>query len=249
MFKRILVFLGVLVLLCKISEASNLYHVGYEDINYPAKGRIWYPISQSIKEGKIPSSSLFLNYKAKNEVPLIETKKKLPLLILSHGNGSVVYRLNWVADYFARRGWIVAGINHPGNTFGDTSVRGFLSVWERPKHVSKLIDFMLIKHPFGSRIDNSKIAVVGHSAGGATALMLIGARMSKKLFDQPLPQCKPQHKDFDNNKCTKLGGASSIDFTVAEIEGNYKDWRVGAVVALDPGFARSFPHGQKTNKV
>lgn len=106
------------------------------------------------------------------------------------------------------------------------------------------------EYPYGLRIDQNKIGAIGHSAGGATVFMLAGAKMSKALFQQPLtrlPQCKLRPKEYDDEDCAGLMKINFASFKKDEIEGNYEDKRIKAVIALDSGFARSFPHEQKSN--
>ncbi|MBI4127054.1 MAG: hypothetical protein HY465_06125 [Deltaproteobacteria bacterium] len=240
-------FLRVIPLLCAVflfnsgTTFANSYHVGYSDLPQPMHGRLWYPIDKTIPEQPITNARIFTTLYGAKDAPPIDPSRRLPLLLLSHGSGSMVERLDWIADYFARRGWIVAGINHPGNTLDDNSATGFIRVWKRPKHISHLLDYLLNTSALAHRIDRSRIAAVGHSAGGTTVLLLAGVRMAKPLFQNPLPFCKPIPAAYDDEGCAEIKKMNYQQFSKKEIEGDYRDPRIHAFVAIDPGFAHSFP--------
>jgi hypothetical protein len=110
--------------------------------------------------------------------------------VLSHGNTSSALSLDWFGYYFASHGYVVAAVNHHGNTSaepGGPVAQGFGAVWERPRDLSVLIDKMLGDPFFGPHIDANRIAAAGHSSGGATVLETAGA-----IFDPDQTQafCK-----------------------------------------------------------
>lgn len=238
-------FFAVAILSVAGTSAAPFYHVGYQDLETPFVARVWYPISSEIFEAPIPTSPLFKSYFGKKDAPIETARETCPLLIVSHGSGGTVYRLDWLADFFVRRGWIVAGINHPGNTFGDNSAMGLVKVWERPKQVTAFLDWLLQQKVWSDRIDKNRIAFVGHSAGGAAAVLLAGARMSKGLFQDPVPLCRPQPADRDDEDCAAIKKIDFKGFDRKDVEGDYRDVRIRAAVPLDPAFARSFPRRQK----
>jgi len=102
---------------------------------------------------------------------------RLPLIVISHGRtGSFVVHHD-VAEVLADAGFIVAALNHPGDTASDQSGSGQLAIFvERPDHVRRLIDFMLGASALAPHIDGDRIGFFGFSRGGYTGLVLIGAR-------------------------------------------------------------------------
>jgi predicted dienelactone hydrolase len=100
---------------------------------------------------------------------------QFPLVIISHGNGGshLVYRT--ISTHLAKNGYIVAMLEHYGNNRNNNQ-------WEntnenlinRPRHVSLIIDELLSINRFGKSISVNNIAVIGHSMGGYTALVLAG---------------------------------------------------------------------------
>ena len=102
--------------------------------------------------------------------------KNLPLIVVSHGR-----RGNFIGHYdtyevLADAGFIVAAINHPGDTVLDLSRTDDLSIYvERPNDIKRLIDFMVGASPLASNIDRERIGIFGFSRGGYTGLAVIGA--------------------------------------------------------------------------
>lgn len=239
----------VFFLISTLSWGASPYHVGYQNLEQPFDGRVWYPISDKIKEEPIPASKLFRANNGKENAQVIIEPQMLPLLLLSHGSGGTFDRLDWVADYFARRGWIVAAINHPGNTLTDNTVEGFVQVWKRPELLSRFLDYLLNRHPIRDRIDKKRIMAVGHSSGGTTVIMLAGGRLSRNRFQNPIPFCRPLPKEYDDEHCSELRNHDFTKYPGKWVEKSYKDKRIKAAVAIDPAFTRSFQLNQKTSPV
>ncbi|MCA7949880.1 alpha/beta hydrolase [Burkholderia seminalis] len=101
---------------------------------------------------------------------------KLPLVVISHGHGGTFLGHHDLAETLADAGYVVAAINHPGDTFFDMSRAADLSDFvERPADIKRLVDYMLDKAPDAARIDATRIGFFGFSRGGYTGLVLAGA--------------------------------------------------------------------------
>jgi predicted dienelactone hydrolase len=71
-------------------------------------------------------------------------RSKLPLVIFSHGRGGWFGANHDTEEALADAGFVVAAINHPGDTTNDSSRRDTLSVWKsRPADIVRLLDFVL----------------------------------------------------------------------------------------------------------
>jgi predicted dienelactone hydrolase len=150
---------------------------GFRFIEVPAdadgpvlKGAMWYPCSEP--QDRIDLGPYTLS--VAKDCPI--SGNKLPLVVVSHGRGGSYINFYDMAGTLAEAGFIVAAINHPGDTSSDRSRSGTLSVFvERPADIKRLITLMLSASPAASRIDPERIGFFGFSRGGYTGLVLIGA--------------------------------------------------------------------------
>lgn len=139
---------------------------------------------------------------AHNALPVSE---KRPLVLMSHGTGGSAPQMLWLADALVQAGFIVAGVNHHGNTAFEAKKfpEGFLLWWERTQDL-KVVRQKLLEHPkWREYIDPTKTFVVGFSLGGYTALSAIGGITDKSLFAQYCSKalddfsCRPQPEFLD----------------------------------------------------
>src|SRR6187402_3400030 len=102
-------------------------------------------------------------------------ERRFPLVIISHGNGGSHLLYRTISTRLAKNGYIVAMLQHHGNNRNDNHLENTIeNLINRPHHVSLTIDALLNKDTFGNSIAANKIAVIGHSMGGYTALALAG---------------------------------------------------------------------------
>ena len=106
-----------------------------------------------------------------------------PLVVLTHGTGGSAQSLGWLATGLARRGALVVAADHPGSSGGDPERAGMMQVWTQPADVRHMIDTLLAS-PWATRVDRARIASVGFSLGGATAMLLAGGRLDFERFPQ-----------------------------------------------------------------
>jgi len=100
---------------------------------------------------------------------------KFPLIVISHGNGGSHLLYRTISTHLAKNGYIVAMLEHYGNNRNNNILENTTENLEtRPRHVSLTIDFLLSDNWFNENIIQNKIAVIGHSMGGYTALALAG---------------------------------------------------------------------------
>jgi predicted dienelactone hydrolase len=150
---------------------------GFQFIEVPAdadgpalKGAMWFPCSE--RPDKIDLGPYALS--VAKDCPI--SGDKLPLVVVSHGRGGSFVNFYDVADTLAEAGFIVAAINHPGDTTSDRSRSDNLSAFvERPTDIKRLVSQMLSASSAASTIDPERIGFFGFSRGGYTGLVLIGA--------------------------------------------------------------------------
>lgn len=120
---------------------------------------------------------------------------QFPLVIISHGNGGshLIYRT--ISTFLAKHGYIVAIPEHLGNNRNNNTLENTTcNLQYRPAHISLVID-SLLQAPWCSKsIRTDKIAVIGHSMGGYTALALAGgvprSRQGQTIKVTPDPRLK-----------------------------------------------------------
>lgn len=106
-----------------------------------------------------------------------------PLILLSHGSGGSMFGHHDLAEALARRGYIVAMPEHAGDSHSDRS--GFATdrvLLGRAWQASAAISAVLTDPRFASHVDPGRIGAAGLSAGGYTALLLLGARPDFSRF-------------------------------------------------------------------
>ncbi|MDR3584937.1 MAG: alpha/beta fold hydrolase [Desulfosporosinus sp.] len=113
-----------------------------------------------------------------------------PLVIISHGNGGSHLLYRTISTHLAKNGFIVAMVEHYGNNRNNNELENTEeNLILRPKHISLTIDKLLSDSFFSEHIIEDKVAVIGHSMGGYTALALAGGiprtREGKKIETTP----------------------------------------------------------------
>ncbi|MBR0839840.1 dienelactone hydrolase family protein [Bradyrhizobium liaoningense] len=100
---------------------------------------------------------------------------RLPLIVVSHGRRGSFLAHTDTAAALADAGFVVAAINHPGDTAKDSSRTDEFSVLtERPADMKRLTDFMLGAWENAAVVDASRIGLFGFSRGAYTGLVVIG---------------------------------------------------------------------------
>ena len=117
------------------------------------------------------------------------TGSKLPIILLSHGHGpsnhlSSLHGYAPLANYYAAHGFVVIQPTHLDSKtlpFRNAALRDAPLHWRaRAEDMKRILDsFDAIEDAvpaLAGRLDRGKVAVVGHSMGGHTASLLLGAR-------------------------------------------------------------------------
>lgn len=161
---------------------------------------------------------------------------KFPVVLLSHGWGGNYSRMAWLSAKLVKRGAIVVAVNHPNSTTFDIEFETAFNHWTRAQDLSIALDYVLKDGVFASIIDETRVYATGFSYGGWTALSLAGVKGSRDGFLDYCIVAGP-----GSQFCAELADAG-VDISAIEqssYETSYKDSRVVAVAAIDPGLTWS----------
>lgn len=202
----------------------------------PAHFALYYPTPDTVRV--IPMGP-FPQTVAINGVPASTVKG---LIVISHGTASTETGFATLAQALARNGYLVASVEHVGDTWQDQSMRATPVRYfaERPLQASRVIDTVLADPQWRARIANGAdgrplIGALGHSAGGYTVLALAGG---KPVLSRLRTHCEAE-AELDPILCKlsrSTGGASMQVGAAADgqEEPVQADTRVRAVMALAP---------------
>ncbi|MGL6242324.1 alpha/beta hydrolase family protein [Pseudomonas sp.] len=193
---------------------------------------VWYPSATTAATQMIGDDVVFVGASAVRDAP--PAAGKHPLLVLSHGYRGNWSNQIWLASALAQKGYIVAAINHPGTTTHDRSPQAAAQLWQRPVDLTRAIDSVTAQPEKFGLVANDRIAVVGHSLGGWTALEIAGARFDPDRFAD---DCKAHPQLASCGVYGKMNPASTSE-SKAALTADWRDKRVTAVVALDLGLSR-----------
>jgi predicted dienelactone hydrolase len=211
--------------------------------------RIWYPVDAAIPETPhAMGDSPFQAHPSASGAPLSPAHARYPLLVLSHGTGGTAETLDWLASALAANGYIVAGVNHPGNNaLEPVTLDGFLLWWERATDLSEVLDGVLADPVLGPRVDTARIGAVGFSLGGYTVLELAGARTDLRRFQDfctsPAADAichPPEMKRLPGGPVKPTTFSPATTASMARSGDSYRDARIKAVFAIAPALGEAF---------
>jgi predicted dienelactone hydrolase len=256
---RKLIVAALLSLLASTGYTTGIkFFVIPADAGGPAlQGVVWTPCATASEQLEIGPYVL----RGTRDCPT--AGEKHPLVVLSHGHGGSRLDQHDLAEKLADAGFIVAAVNHPGDTFSDMSraMDGSEFV-ERPNDIKRLIDYMLGPASDAAKIDPLAIGFFGFSRGGYTGLVLAGGVPDFQHADIPcpdeLPICKtvregklpPQHWTHDS-RIKALVLADPLDAfptadTVAQVRVPVQLWSSeyggdGVLPQTSPALAKLLP--------
>lgn len=142
---------------------------------------MWYPAASDAVERPLligpPGKPLF-------DVGMVapdaafDSDRPHPLILLSHGFGGTARMMGWFGIAMARRGYVVAAVDHPGNNGADEmTMAGAVLWWDRSEDLRAALLAVRNDAMIGPRLDPGRVAVAGFSDGGFAALVGAGARV------------------------------------------------------------------------
>lgn len=178
------------------------------------------------------------------EIPLdvywsTEASPTKPLIVFSHGFGSVRTDLRYLAEHLASHDYVVAALEHPGSN--GTHIRNALKLkaplleaeefLNRPKDISFVLDELqtlnqTASSPLQGKLASDRVMVVGYSLGAATALSVAGAELQLTELKQRCPGDILAFSLGETAQCFAEG--------LPEDRYQLRDSRVKAAIALSP---------------
>jgi predicted dienelactone hydrolase len=241
---RALPYVLALIGLAMLHTAAQAAEAGFRQLTVAANGTeekpghaaLYYPTADAARV--IPMGPFPQNV-AINGAPAQQFKG---LIVISHGTVSTLIGFATLAQALARNGYLVAAVEHVGDTWQDQSLRATPARYfaERPRQVSRVIDTVLADPQWRTRIATSAdghplIGAMGHSAGGYTVLALAGG---KPVLSQLRKHCEAEAAQdpvlCDLSHALGSGTASADAAAEGQEEPVQADPRIRAVMALAP---------------
>ncbi len=190
---------------------------------------IWYPSDTGATE-TFAENPVFYGGEVRRNAPPLPGRH--PIILLSHGMGGTYLSQNWLASGLAARGAIVISVNHPNGWFGDRKIDKMFDHWTRVQDLEMALDAVIADKTFAPVIDPSRIYATGFSFGGWTALSIAGVTASA---DGNIAYCS--RAGARSHNCTDLStfGVDPAKIDPVRWTASYKDDRIKAVAAIDPG--------------
>lgn len=208
------------------SQQIGVSTISYED---PTRGRpviieVWYPTAtvQGTLDQPQDLDMGWVHPKAIRNAELPEGK--LPLIMVSHGNGGDRRDMSWLAERLVQKGYIVAAVEHHGNSSAYYDAKTSLRFWDRSIDISFALTKILEDSSLKNKIDQDRIGMIGYSLGGMTGLSIAGAE-AKNAKEIAL-QVQKYRKELN----TEI--IESTDFEPSKK--NYRDPRIKAVALFCP---------------
>lgn len=146
----------------------------------PLDGYVWYPTTQVNGATAAHGNKVWQDLPVMKDAPIVAGPH--PLVVLSHGMFGNANNQAWLAQALVAKGYIVAAVNHPGTSSFNKDPDQRRMLWERPKDISRMIDYVLGGAGIGAAVEPGRIFMAGHSLGGFTAMELAGARYDTATF-------------------------------------------------------------------
>lgn len=227
-------------LACLLCAQTAPAAVGYQtlvlqdDASRPLPVAVWYPAADGAALRLQGDNPLFVGQPVAADAPPLPGR--YPLVLLSHGFGGNRDNQGWLAQALVAHGYMVAAATHPGTSTGSAFNAQSAALWQRPRDLSRLLDALQASPRWAPLLDGKRVAAIGHSLGGWTVMMSAGARFDPAQFDD---DCR-QHGELAVCRVYAALGSGRDAANRGQLQANWRDARIGAVVTLDLGLARGF---------
>jgi predicted dienelactone hydrolase len=175
MMKKLFLFAVLFVSCAQAAETIGVrtFHYQDEKRGRPVSMEVWYPIDQDGAPGPV-EEDVWIHPKESRDAPISNALSQYPVVILSHGNQGDRRERSWLAEMLVKSKFVVASVDHFGNTRQTFNPMLSMKFWERPRDVSFALDRLFEESFFQGRIDSKRVGFSGYSLGGMTGLALAG---------------------------------------------------------------------------
>ena len=220
------------------AHAAGFQHgVAADPDGKPLEIGIWYPSPAAPKPEQMGPTTMSVAING----PVLG--QDLPLILISHGTGGSFLGHFDTAVALADAGFVVAAVTHTGDNYADQSRS--VDIMDRPRQISRVVTHMLASWDGRAAVNPERVGMFGFSAGGFTALAIIGAVPD---FSKVRPMCREYPGDFGCQLLAKSGNAVAVP--AASTIASAADSRIKAAVVAAPALGFTFePDGLKNVKV
>lgn len=197
-------------------------------IEEPLVVGLWYPTAAPVQDHRLGP------YSQRVALDSQPSGNKLPLVVMSHGNGGSYQNHLDTALALAEAGFVVAAVSHTGDTFNDQSRA--LAMADRPRHIGRLIDYVSQDWAHRERVDGERVGAFGFSSGGFTALVLLGGKPDISLVDVHVRSHPLSYEALLQKRAGSLAAGASPGTWL-------RDPRIKAAVVVAPALGYTFADG------
>ena len=239
--------LYIFFLLLFISLNTSAQSIGQTTLTFTDESRsrklvteLWFPTNDKPSAEQTVGRDVFKLYPAiRDAKPL---SKNFPLILLSHGTGGGRRTMAWLATALAKQGYLVAAVDHWGNTFDNPIPEYFIKFWERPQDLSFVLTSLLKDANWSKFVDEKNIGAIGFSLGGYTVISLAGGKMDYSLLSA-YTDTEDGKKEADIPEMPGLverikDGNYGTDYN--KVKEKLYDPRIKCIVALSPAIGQGF---------
>ncbi len=153
---------------------AGIARIVVSDAAGPFHTIVWYPTAAP----EVPWQAGPFTIRASLNAP-IAAGPRFPLVLLSHGSGGAPLSHRELAASLARAGFVVVAPTHVGDAAGHPRAeRQAQILMARPRQAVEALAAALADPRLEGHVDPARLGMIGYSAGGYTALVLAGARLS-----------------------------------------------------------------------
>ncbi|WP_372770168.1 alpha/beta hydrolase family protein [Pseudoalteromonas sp.] len=197
--------------------------------NQPVKMKLWYLAGEQ---------------QCGSTICLSQSQNKRKVALISHGAFGSPVEMNWLGYALASQGWLVVGVAHYGESwvYGKETIDPSVLTrfWQRPAEVSFALEQLTNEGLFNLDINTNNVLMLGHSAGGFTALALAGAKLEAGKSEHYCALASAKNDKscgYNAKRNTPLSDEQIVKISKQQV--TMYDPRIKAIISLDPALGHA----------